>query len=288
MGAQLIGIAEERVNALTSELIDGQGSFEFEPTINPPEVEGVDLERRISTSGLIKYFAEKRQLDEADVDPRFVDFLKPAVLEAGLYLPKGKTDRDIDTARGPVIFPADEYKILTRSPIHIANTASTGVKKARQDDVDKESVDFASKRAAGHALTGQIARTNELLDKLKIKESALKLVEKEIFSARGTGYYAHYSIKTMSPLITSAEDAILDALNVVATTGGWTEEQYIEAQKALKYQLFGLHKDRYSYWRGYVPMARRYAHKRRLVVQSTLYPLERTLTKYQSYLEYEE
>ena len=120
--------------------IPGQGSFEFEPTPQPPEVEGLDLERRISTSGLIKYFAEARNLSEAGVNPDFIEYLKPLTLEAGLYVPEGKTDRDIDTARGPVIFPAAEYKVLTKSPIHIASTASVGVKKARQNDMDKESL----------------------------------------------------------------------------------------------------------------------------------------------------
>ena len=57
--------------------IPGQGSFEFEPTPQPPEVEGLDLERRISTSGLIKYFAEARNLSEAGVNPDFIEYLKP-------------------------------------------------------------------------------------------------------------------------------------------------------------------------------------------------------------------
>lgn len=268
--------------------IPGQGSFEFEPTPQPPEVEGLDLERRISTSGLIKYFAEARNLSEAGVNPDFIEYLKPLTLEAGLYVPEGKTDRDIDTARGPVIFPAAEYKVLTKSPIHIASTASVGVKKARQNDMDKEAVDLASKRASGHALTSQLKRAGELFDQLKTKETALKMIESEIYSARGTGYYAHYSIGVMSPLILTAEEAIFDALDVVATTGGWTEEQFSDAQKALKYQLFGQHKDRYSYWRGYVPVARRYARKRRLVVQSSIGLIERELTKYQQFLDDEQ
>ncbi len=265
--------------------IPGQGSFEFEPTpLKHPELD-IDSTKRIATSGLIKYIAETRHLDVADVDHRFMEFLKPAVLESGLYVPEGMTDLEIDTARGPVIFPADEYRILTKSPLHIASTASVGVKNARQNDPNKEDVDKAAKRASGHALTSQLNRTNKLLDHLKVKESSLRLIEKEIFSARGTGYYAHYSVGRMTPLITNAEDAIFDALNVVATTGGWTKRQYIESRKALQYQLFGLHKERYSYWRGYAPMARRYAYKRRIVVQSTRDQLGRELLKYQPFLD---
>lgn len=272
--------------------IPGQGSFEFEPnqpvTQPSPEILDIDLFKRFATSSLIKYIAEARALNEAEVSPEWVQFVSPATIEPGLYLPKGKTDRDIDTAKGPVIFPAAEYKVLTKSPIHVANTASAGVKVARYDATDKEEVDKVAKRAAGHALENQIDRTNTLVCSLKDKEDALKLIEKEIFSAGGTGFYAHFKAEKMLPLISLAESAIFDTLNVSATTGGWTEWQYEEAKKALNYQLFGLHGKRYESWKQYAPMARRYAHKRRLVVQSTIAPLVREFSKYQSFLERQE
>ena len=57
---------------------------------------------------------------------------------------KAKTDRDIDTARGPVIFPAAGTKV-NKVRFHIFSTASVGVKKARQNDMDK-AADLASKK----------------------------------------------------------------------------------------------------------------------------------------------
>ena len=264
--------------------IPGQGSFEFEQTNPNLEVQGIDISRRFATSALIKHIAEVRDVSPAEVDSRFMDFISPALIESGIYLPKGKTDRDIDTAMGPVIFPASEYKVLSKSPVHIAFTASAGVKKARHEDEDKESVEKASKRASGHALGSQKVRADELLTKLKNKEDALKLIKNEIVSAKGTGFFAHYSAEKMLPLIGLAEEAIFDALNVTATTGGWNEYQYKEAKKALNYQLFGLHDKRYSYWRQYAPLVYNYTRKRRLVVGSTIGQLERELKKYQTYI----
>lgn len=265
----------------------GQGSLEIEPLQQSPEAIDIDLSKRFATSALIKRIAQQRQeeLDPSQIIPDFMDYVSPSTIEAGIYLPKGKTDRDIDTARGPVIFPASEYKVLTKSPKHVANTASAGVKNARHEDEDKEDVDRVSKRAAGHALEAQLARTTELLNDLQDKEKALKLIENEVFSAKGTGYFAHYPAEEMLPLIGRAEAAIFDALNVAATTGGWTEYQYQEAKKALSYQLFGIHKDRYSYWRQYTPMVHNYTRKRRMVVESTVVPIKRELAKYQPYLE---
>jgi len=263
----------------------GQGSFEFEPQQQSPEQLEIDITKRFATSSLIKFIAMSRNLDPKTINPEVLDFITPTEIEDGIYLPRGKNDRDIDLARGPVIFPADEYKLLTKSPEHIANSASVGVIKAHQDEDDKEGINKASKRAAGHALSSQLSRVNGLVDKLKSKEDALKIMRKELFSARGTGYYTHYPASKMLPIIDLAETAIFDALNVSATTGGWSEDLYLDAKKALEYQLFGLYEKRYASWRAYTPMVQYYTYKRRMVAKSTITPIQKELKKYQPYLE---
>lgn len=263
----------------------GQGSFEFEPPQQSPEQLEIDLTKRFATSSLIKFIAYARNIDPQTINPEVLDFITPAEIEDGIYLPRGKKDREIDLARGPVIFPADEYKLLTKSPIHIANSASVGVKKARINEDDKENVDKTAKRASGHALESQLQRVKKLESELKDKEDALKVIRKEVFTAKGTGYYAHFPASKMLPLISLAEVAIFDALNVSATTGGWKSELYKDAKKALEYQLFGLHKQRYANWRAYTPMVQYYTYKRRMVAKSTITPIEKELKKYQPFLE---
>lgn len=267
----------------------GQGSFEFEPNQSAaqssPEVLDIDLTKRFATSALIKCIAEQRQLEADKVNPEFMDYINSATIEAGLYVPNGKTDRDIATALGPVIFPPNEYSILTKSPVHIANTAATGVLNARDNQDDKDLVNKTAKRASGHALQSQIKRTNLLLSELAGKQEALEVIKNEIFSAKGTGYFAHYKAEKMLPLIGLAELAMFDALNVAATTGGWDEQQYRSAKTALSYQLFGDFEKRYSYWKQYTPVVYRYTRKRKLVVKGTEDQLKRELRKYQPYLD---
>src|SRR5690606_36817268 len=121
-----------------------------------------------------------------------VRMLTPDFIETGLYVPQHLTDSDVPQARGHVIFPAAEYKLLTVSPARLAEAAATGVRHRRSQQPDKAEVERRVGRASAHALESQLSKAQALEVSLQSRQDALQIIRDEIMSARGTGFFAHY------------------------------------------------------------------------------------------------
>lgn len=257
----------------------------FETSGEYSEPRELEPDERVAISSVIKYVSDVRRPDFGEVTERDLSMITPGYIESGLYVPKGLTDRDVPDAKGPVIFPATEYKLLTKSPEHLAAKAANGVRNKRYQFEDKANVELIAGQASAHALSSQIERTESLRVSLVSKHQNLDFLLGELRNARGTGFFAHYSSAKVRVMVASAETAILQALDVAATTKNWSEEQYERAARTLNYKLFGGHDERYKNWKSFAPMASRYARQRSLVALSARQRLEKEYKKYSHYLE---
>lgn len=242
---------------------------------------------RVAISGMIKWFSDVRGVDPSLVTERDNEMLTSPYIESGLYVPRGVDEKTVPQSRGHVIFPAAEYRLLTKSPERVASAAATGVRNKRQDNPDKARVGQIAGRASAHALESQMERAQQLVGALQMKQGALKTIRGELMSARGTGFFAHYSADEVKMIVVNGETAIFEALDVCATTKGWNEEQLERAKRTLQYKLFGDHEDRYKNWKEYSLMAHEYARKRKLVIMSELQRLDREYKKYRPFLDEE-
>lgn len=271
------------MNQTTNNLVNGA---DLSPE-QLPQVRELEPGQVVAISSLIRYMSALRNPDPGEVAERDIRVLSPAYLRSGLYVPPDKKDSDYKEARDHVIFPADEYKIITTSPIRLASAAATGVRKKRQDDPDKERVEEIAGRASAKSLISKIEATERLRESLGTRYGRLATFDKELMSARGTGFLAHYGQENGRMLIAEAETEIFATLDIVAKTKGWDADQYQRAVRTLQYKLFGDHPDRYKNWKAFLPVAQRHLRRRRAVVLGVRQRLEKELTNYTQYLDEE-
>ncbi len=263
----------------------GQGSLVTPESA--PEPREFTPDERVAISGMIKWFSDSRNIDPGLVTERDVTMLTPAYIESGLYVPAELTDRDMPQARGHVIFPASEYRLLTVSPSRLAESAATGVRNRRSQVSDKAKVEVVAGRASAHALESQLSKTDQLVESLQSRQDSLKTIRGELKSARGTGFFAHYSADKVKMIVVNGETAIAEALEVCAMSKGWNAEQLERAKRTLNYKLFGDHSDRFRNWKDFSHMAHTYTRKRKLVVVAEQQRLTREFLKYKPFLDEE-
>lgn len=263
----------------------GQGSFEFPGAEQERAPLVFDSEKMVAVSSMIISIASIRDIDPGTVTERDVRVLTPRVIESGLYVARGVRDIDQEHARNGVIFPAEEFKFMTMSPLHVARSAANGVWNKRKDAIDKQEANIIANRASGHALKSMLERSKNLENAIADQEKELKIVTRELSPKSGPAFYAHHRAADLKILLASAETAIFDALNVSAVTHQWDEDTYSRAKRTLEYQLFGQHNQRYKNWKAYAPMVAKYARARRLIVKQSQTPIVSELEKYQAYLD---
>jgi len=263
----------------------GQGSLELPGSEQAPVPVSFDPEKMVAVSSMIISIASIRDLDPGMVTDRDVRVLKPSVIESGLYVANGIRDIDQEHARNGVIFPAEEFKFMTMSPLHVARSAATGVWNKRKDANNKQEAQIIANRASGHALSSMLERSRNLENAIANQEHAIKTIAKELSPSSGPAFYAHHRAADLKILLASAETAVFDALNVSAVTYQWDEEKYTRAKRTLEYQLFGKHEGRYKNWKAYAPMVTKYARARRLIVKQSQGPIVQELEKYQAYTD---
>ncbi len=238
-------------------------SADYQPTLVEPT-----LDQKLAISSLIKRLSEHRDIDPHSVTDRDRQLLTPTFVATGLYVPPDKSDKQVLNSRHHIIFPPNEYKLLTISPARLAGAVATKVSEKRSLQDDKQKVKQVANRASIHALESQLERLIALESSLQHRQDDLRLARGELMSARGTGYFAHYSRNRLSIILANTEMAINEALGVCAFTKGWDKEQTTRAKRTLDYKLFGDEADRYKNWKAFSLMAYHYARKRKLVVAS--------------------
>ncbi len=259
----------------------GQGSFGFSGAELAPVPRHFEPEQKIAISSMIKHIADVRNIDPGTTTERDVRVMSPGQIESGLYLPEGARDSKQQHARGGVIFPPAQYADLTISPARVASKAVNKVWRDHEHAADKSIVEAMAQEEADKALKNHLGRLQNLASALSDQEEFLDIITRELGGARGTGYYAHYPAIDLRMKVAGAETAIFDALEVAAITHSWDRDKYSRAKRALSYQLFGGHENRFKNWKAYASMAKTYAYRRRKIIENSEKPIVSELKKYQ-------
>lgn len=266
-----------------TQIAAGQGVFEIPgmapetPAFEVTTPRDINWQQRISVSSLIQYISDVRALPPDTASPRELASLTPEKISSSLYVPEGLEDREVADARGGIIFPADEFKLITTSPLHVGRTAAGAVRAARRTETDKAAVESTATRASLHALETMHGRAGVLVDKLDADYSVLALVSRELASARRTGFFAHFPAAELKTKLAAAETAIFDALDVAGSVRRWTGETHERARHTLEYQLFGSEAPRRRNWAAYTAMVGVYARRRRIIAAQSQRAIEREI-----------
>ncbi len=268
----------------------GQGAFELgeasSPSFDMAEViETYEGERRMAASTVIKLISDSNPPDPSEITERDVRIMTPAFIRRGLFTePFGS---EVENAIKGVVMPASEFGVLARSPSDLAKQMDVRAQASHEKDLDKIAVDALGKRAAGHTLQRQHAKVATLVDSLTDQLEGVQSFLKELQTAGGSGFYAHFSRRGITMLRGMSERAIFDALHVSGGTLNWNAEQTERAIRTLRYQLYGQGKQvpRVKNWIGYTGMARDYLNARARIAAQVKHDVFVELQKYKPFLD---
>ncbi len=276
------GKQEPKIGHLTFDL----GEIPADPSSKSAET--IDFQRRIASSALIKLVTDTAPPDPSEVTERDLRVMSPNQISSGLYVPEARSPQDTPNSFKGVVFPADQFLVIARSPSDLARHTRTRTLRAHERTDDKYQADQSANRAAGHVLKSHLSKISTLETSLHNEEEKAALFSRELHGARGTGYYSHHSFEKLQPIKASVESAIFDALNVAATTHKWDKEKTERARKTILYQLYGIDSRRVKNWIGYTDVVKNYAHARGIVIAQARRSVATELAQYQPFLDAKE
>lgn len=155
-----------------------------------------------------------------------------------------------------------EYKIIARSPEHLAETAFSTTLAA--DDVTEDRL-AAAERSGLHVLESKQEAMIEHVQKLNLSKADIQKLSN---LARQPGY-AHVNQETMKLLINNAWTEFKTMLEVVHIQRKWTDDQRHKAETSLIHYLTqGAQTQRVKHWKTMLSLANAYLSSRISVFQN--------------------
>lgn len=201
---------------------------------------------------------------------------RPDVLELGLYIAQNDEQyRAKDTQqlvrlrkdkydRSPgVVFPEDEFMVITYSPSGMASRimARTRLANRYQPDVNEKAT-----RSACHALTEKIDRLSGLDNSLEeLRTDILVPVQEEAYRNGNRGWQAHYSPKNIDRLRRQVDERYHEAIDIAAINLNVGSTALKAAHRAAASALYRTPDDRQrnQNWASTANFLRRYVQARR-------------------------
>lgn len=250
----------------------------------PPQVMGIDWEKRISFSRLLNVISASQPSLESmgRVTTDQLAIIDPVAINDALLV--GADTSAIPTAYNGIVLPDDDFLAVAGNPYMFAKRTMAQTGRSRKNLSTPEATEAAKLRSAGHVLEKKIAKITARREAVETQNAAVKVVSAEV---RGKGA-AHYRASSLYPKVITARDAVAEMVEVAGTRLGWSVDEHSLAKDALYAQLLGLRGDanqRTKNWIQYSGDAARYGRRRVAILQSAASKTERALYRYKPALD---
>jgi len=253
--------------------------------------EGISGEDKITLNRLIKLAGQ----DIAASLP--IEAVPPSIatIKGGLYIPPhdsryAKAQQLVKvgvfegTEKLGVVFPADEFPKVARSPRDLARHMQARTRRANEANEDLDDVFEKTGRSAGHVLEDKIVAMGALSMELTADQDFLRKMRTEV----GNSWIAHYKSKNLERHRVRTDEMIHDTADIAAINLNPGSTEIKRLHDEIKKLLYGgnhSHAEIAQIWHEYITLVGKYIGMRLNKIEVSVKLTGEELAYYQPFLD---
>ena len=237
---------------------------------------------------------------------------EPVYVERGLYIPtddpryengdqiiKTRFSRGVDTATNGglklpfrtsmsqpgVVFGADEYHLVARSPADLVRATKAKTQRANQGILTPEEAHQTRNRSAAHIMAEYIVKMASLEDEYAADHKLLSSLHRQANPASTP--QNQYKASNLDKVRKAADELFHQTVETAAINNGWDQTTVNRVHRAIASNLYrrGSSREVNHSWRRYIRMQGLYINARRFKLIQSRMACESQHSLYQPYLE---